>query len=45
MIINGTLAGLVAITAPCDAVSMIGALVIGGLRERWQSSPSSHLND
>ncbi len=31
MIINGTLAGLVAITAPCDAVSMIGALVIGGV--------------
>ncbi|MBI3332106.1 ammonium transporter [Candidatus Peregrinibacteria bacterium] len=31
MIINGTLAGLVAITAPCDAVSMTGALVIGGV--------------
>ena len=31
MIINGTLAGLVAITAPCDAVSMIGALAIGGI--------------
>ncbi|MBI5156000.1 ammonium transporter, partial [Candidatus Peregrinibacteria bacterium] len=27
--INGTLAGLVAITAPCDGVSMIGALAIG----------------
>jgi len=31
MIVNGTLAGLVAITAPCDAVSMIGALAIGGI--------------
>lgn len=31
MIINGTLAGLVAITAPCDAVSMGGALAIGGI--------------
>lgn len=31
MIINGTLAGLVAITAPCDAVSMVGALAIGGI--------------
>lgn len=31
MIINGTLAGLVAITASCDAVSMIGALAIGAV--------------
>src|SRR3989344_4398509 len=31
MIINGTLAGLVAITAPCDAVSMLGAIAIGGV--------------
>lgn len=31
MIINGTLAGLVAITAPCDAVSMWGALAIGAI--------------
>jgi Amt family ammonium transporter len=29
MLINGTLAGLVAITAPCDGVSMLGALAIG----------------
>lgn len=31
MIINGTLAGLVAITAGCDAVSMAGAVAIGGI--------------
>ncbi|MBI2635707.1 ammonium transporter [Candidatus Peregrinibacteria bacterium] len=31
MIINGTLAGLVAITAGCDAVSMAGAAAIGGI--------------
>jgi Amt family ammonium transporter len=31
MIINGTLAGLVAITAPCDAVSMAGATMIGAI--------------
>ncbi|OGJ61838.1 hypothetical protein A3C37_04370 [Candidatus Peribacteria bacterium RIFCSPHIGHO2_02_FULL_53_20] len=31
MIINGTLAGLVAITAPTDAVSMWGALAIGAI--------------
>ncbi len=31
MIINGTLAGLVAITAGCDAVSMAGAVTIGGI--------------
>lgn len=29
--INGTLAGLVAITAPCDGVSMAGALAIGAI--------------
>ncbi|HNR30879.1 MAG TPA: ammonium transporter [Candidatus Hydrogenedentes bacterium] len=29
MIINGSLAGLVAITAPCDGVSIFGSLVIG----------------
>jgi len=31
MIINGSLAGLVAITAPCDGVSMIGSVFIGGV--------------
>jgi Amt family ammonium transporter len=31
MIVNGTLAGLVAITAGCDAVSMAGASAIGGI--------------
>ncbi len=31
MIVNGTLAGLVAITAPSDAVSMTGAIAIGGI--------------
>lgn len=31
MIINGTLAGLVAITAGTDGVSMLGALAIGGI--------------
>ena len=29
MIINGSLAGLVAITAPCDGVSIFGSVVIG----------------
>ena len=29
MIINGSLAGLVAITAPCDGVSVVGSVVIG----------------
>ena len=29
MILNGTLAGLVAITAPCDAVSIASAVMIG----------------
>jgi Amt family ammonium transporter len=29
MIVNGSLAGLVAITAPCDGVSIFGAVVIG----------------
>ena len=29
MIINGSLAGLVAITAPCDGVSVFGSVVIG----------------
>lgn len=29
--INGTLAGLVAITAPCDTVSMAGAIAIGAV--------------
>lgn len=29
MIINGSLAGLVAITAPCDGVSVTGAVIIG----------------
>ncbi|MGC9054688.1 MAG: ammonium transporter, partial [Candidatus Hydrogenedens sp.] len=29
MIINGSLAGLVAITAPCDGVSIFGSLLIG----------------
>ncbi len=29
MIINGSLAGLVAITAPCDGVSIVGSVVIG----------------
>jgi Amt family ammonium transporter len=29
MIINGALAGLVAITAPCDGVSITGAVIIG----------------
>jgi Amt family ammonium transporter len=31
MILNGTLAGLVAITAPCNAVSVGSAIVIGGI--------------
>lgn len=31
MIVNGTLGGLVAITAGCDAVSMVGAVTIGGI--------------
>ena len=29
MIINGSLAGLVAITAPCDGVSVLGSVIIG----------------
>ena len=31
MIINGSLAGLVAITAPCDGVSVFGSFIIGGV--------------
>lgn len=31
MCVNGTLAGLVAITAPCDTVSMAGAVAIGAI--------------
>jgi len=31
MIINGSLAGLVAITAPCDGVSAFGSVLIGGI--------------
>lgn len=29
MIVNGSLAGLVAITAPCDGVSILGSVIIG----------------
>ncbi len=31
MIINGSLAGLVSITAPCDNVSILGSVIIGGI--------------
>ncbi|MBN1506805.1 MAG: ammonium transporter [Sedimentisphaerales bacterium] len=31
MALNGVLAGLVAITCPCDGVSPVGALIIGGV--------------
>ncbi len=39
MTLNGCLAGLVAVTAPCAYISMESALIIGGIAGVWSCSP------
>ncbi len=41
MTLNGSLAGLVAITAGCDAVTPVGAFLSGSLRPLWWCSASN----